>query len=229
MTNTINGLSFKQLEQLWIDSGGNPAWAPTMAAVGEVEGNNNSGYNPKDTNGYPSVGIWQINGIHSGLPLSQVDSQAMAAWANSIISPQNNAKAAVQIFNSQGIGAWAGDPVASFVIAHGGQPLTESEAMKLAGVSNPNAQGTPTPPPGQISYEGGSSTNSINIPSPKGILKEINSIFNPPTGLTNISGDIELLITRAGGVLLGVGLMLVGFYYFGKLDITNAPAVRLSV
>lgn len=64
-------LSQKQIEQLWIDNGGNPAAAPLMAAIALAE---NGGVGRTDAiNDTPatkdySVGLWQVNYFGSLLP-----------------------------------------------------------------------------------------------------------------------------------------------------------------
>lgn len=90
------GLTYQQLQQLWVQNGGNVAYAPLMAAIGLAEsGGNPTSLNPTDNNGkQSSFGIWQIsNGTHN--PPSP-------NWSD----PNVNAQLAVQKFNSQGLGAW---------------------------------------------------------------------------------------------------------------------------
>lgn len=56
------GLSVQQIEELWLNSGGSPQSAPTIAAIAEAE----SGGNPTSLNNDPgtgdySVGLFQVN------------------------------------------------------------------------------------------------------------------------------------------------------------------------
>lgn len=82
--------TYAELEGLWISAGGNRALAPVMAAIAEAEsGGNSDAWNPRDTNGLPSGGLWQIN-------------PAPANWAD----PAANARDAVAKYKSQGLGAW---------------------------------------------------------------------------------------------------------------------------
>jgi len=87
--------SFTQLEQLWIDNGGNAILAPVMAAIALAESSGNpNAQNPYDNNGaQTSWGLWQISdGTHNALP----------NWND----PNVNAQYAVGKLQSQGLGAW---------------------------------------------------------------------------------------------------------------------------
>jgi hypothetical protein len=92
-------LSEAQLAQLWIKAGGNPNYAVVMAKIAKRE----SGGNPTATNlKHPdhSIGLWQINQLaHKGTYGSD----------QALMSPLQNAKAAVAIFRSAKQ-AW-GDPL----------------------------------------------------------------------------------------------------------------------
>lgn len=82
--------TYAELEGLWINAGGAKAVAPIMAAIAEAEsGGNSDAWNPRDTNGLPSGGLWQIN-------------PAPANWAD----PAANARDAVAKYKSQGLAAW---------------------------------------------------------------------------------------------------------------------------
>ena len=82
--------TYAELEGLRISAGGNRALAPVMAAIAEAEsGGNSDAWNPRDTNGLPSGGLWQIN-------------PAPANWAD----PAANARDAVAKYKSQGLAAW---------------------------------------------------------------------------------------------------------------------------
>ena len=110
-------LPFSQIEQAWIQAGGPPQWAATMAAITYFE----SGGNPssvqqqcpasESTNGQDGGpcryqdqgwGLWQI---------TPGDSESQVGTNQALLDPVTNARAAVAKFNSQGIGAWQGDPI----------------------------------------------------------------------------------------------------------------------
>jgi hypothetical protein len=87
--------TYAQLEQLWIQAGGSKILAPLMAAIAEAESSGNSdALNPNDNNGtQTSVGLWQVsNGTHN----------YPAAW----LTPEGNAREAVNKLQTQGITAW---------------------------------------------------------------------------------------------------------------------------
>lgn len=83
-----------QLEALWIGAGGKVSQAPIMAAIAMAE----SGGNPKAKNASGASGLWQI--------MMPVNAGDVPGGAGNVFDPQANAKAAVKILNSQGLGAW---------------------------------------------------------------------------------------------------------------------------
>ncbi|GAC1304758.1 MAG: hypothetical protein NVSMB19_15780 [Vulcanimicrobiaceae bacterium] len=55
--------TFAELERLWINAGGSAIAAPIAAAIAEAESAGvSNNLNPRDSNGKPSRGLWQING-----------------------------------------------------------------------------------------------------------------------------------------------------------------------
>lgn len=82
--------TYGELEQLWIQAGGNPAAAPIAAAIAEAESGGNPNAAPVNTNGSTDRGLWQINSVHG---------------SQSTFDPLGNAMAAVQI--SQNGATWA--------------------------------------------------------------------------------------------------------------------------
>jgi hypothetical protein len=86
--------SFSDLENLWIQAGGSRNLAGLMAAIGLAESAGDPNAVNASTN---STGLWQINPVHIGEPGIN--------WAN-ITDPLTNAKAAVAVYNQQGLSAW---------------------------------------------------------------------------------------------------------------------------
>ena len=87
-----HGYDLTQLENLWIQAGGNPAVAPVMAAIAiQQSGGDPNALNPVDSNGLPSVGLWQENG-----------QQYMAVRGNAL----EQARIAVQMYNTRGFEPW---------------------------------------------------------------------------------------------------------------------------
>lgn len=94
--NASSGAGTTDLAQLWIDAGGSPAVANTMAAIAEAESGGQVGSkSPQNSNGTYDYGLWQINSAHT-----QFDAQKL------LTDPLYNAQAAVSVFKSQGFGAW---------------------------------------------------------------------------------------------------------------------------
>jgi Lysozyme like domain len=75
----------KELQELWIQAGGNPAYALIASAIAEAESSGNSGATDNDANGTTDRGLWQINSVHG---------------AQSTYNPLANARAAVAISNN---------------------------------------------------------------------------------------------------------------------------------
>lgn len=91
-----SGSPTTDLAQLWIDAGGSPALANTMAAIALAESSGQVGATNKNSNGTTDRGLWQINSSHS-----QFNSQQL------LTDPLYNAQAAVAVFKSQGLTAWS--------------------------------------------------------------------------------------------------------------------------
>lgn len=83
--------TFSQLEQLWINNGGDRASAPIMAAIALAESSGNPTATNQNSNGTVDRGLWQINSVHGSLSTFDVNA---------------NAKAAVSIKRQQGLKAW---------------------------------------------------------------------------------------------------------------------------
>lgn len=120
---TSQSYSFEGLENLWTQNGGNPEWAPTMAAVAMAE----SQGNPAAANASGATGVWQI--------LSSAQSAAFNAQhpAASMTDPNANARAAIALLgNGGGISNWTADPVGAAIVANGSKPLTPQQAQQYA-------------------------------------------------------------------------------------------------
>lgn len=92
------GLSYSQLQSLWLSAGGDPDKAVIMAAISMAEsfGNPNAINDGSGThsNEY-SVGLWQVNTyVHRNYSVSQLKDPAI------------NASEAVRIYKLQGLRAW---------------------------------------------------------------------------------------------------------------------------
>lgn len=81
-TNLSGNLSYAQLEQLWVDAGGNPAQKAIAAAIAEAESSGVQNATNQNSNGTIDRGYWQINSSHGTL---------------STFDPLGNARAAVSL------------------------------------------------------------------------------------------------------------------------------------
>jgi hypothetical protein len=207
-------LSFSQIEQLWIQAGGDPAWAPTMAGIALVEsgGLTNNLNNNAQTKDF-SVGLWQINYFGSLGPARAPKYGEPAALAG---DPLAQAKAAVDILGGGGgISAWAGDTVGNF--AQNGKPLsaaTVTSILKGAGISTSGSSaGSQTD--GTIPGSGtdtGLTVGGVNPLDPLGIG---GSTVDAISGLGTLVGDLtsaafwkRIGVFTLGGAVLTVGLVV---------------------
>lgn len=71
-----------QLQDLWVQAGGNPAKAQIASAIAMAESGGKTNATDNDSNGSVDRGLWQINSVHGAL---------------STYSPLANARAAVQL------------------------------------------------------------------------------------------------------------------------------------
>lgn len=100
------GLSYSQLEGLWIQAGGSAASAPIAAAIALAEsGGNPSSHNGNAGTGDNSYGLWQINMIGSMGPARLAE---FGLTSNTqLFDPLTNAKAAVKVSNGgSNFGPW---------------------------------------------------------------------------------------------------------------------------
>ena len=153
MTTAATKLTFAQIEALWLQAGGAPAYAATMAGIAEFESGGGwveavAGSSPgaaakTSTDGYGgSYGLWQINGSHAGItdptPPSQGGATPPAAWVTSMENPLYNAQQAVALLgNGSGMSAWTNDPVGNAALAAGGS-LDLADVLSALGSSRAN-------------------------------------------------------------------------------------------
>jgi hypothetical protein len=83
-----------QLAALWVKAGGDPRVADTMASIAHAQSKGRSNAtNTSNSDGSTDRGLWQINSVHGYVP---------SASYNAL----QNARQAVSVYNSQGLGAW---------------------------------------------------------------------------------------------------------------------------
>lgn len=73
--------TYAQLEELWIQNGGNRAAAPIAAAVAMAESGGDSQASNSNTNGSTDRGLWQINSVHGAQSTFDVTGNVKAAIA----------------------------------------------------------------------------------------------------------------------------------------------------
>jgi hypothetical protein len=88
------------LSQLWIDAGGAPKLANTMAAIAMAESSGNVGATNDNANGTIDLGLWQINSGGTNPAWPQYNPQQLLS------DPLYNAQAAVAVERTQGLQAW---------------------------------------------------------------------------------------------------------------------------
>jgi len=146
-------LTFAQIEALWIQVGGAPAYAATMAGIAEAEsggwvgavaGSSPGAAAKTSTDGYGgSYGLWQINGSHAGItdstPPSQGGATPPAAWVANMENPLYNAQWAVYLLgDGSGMSAWTNDSVGNAALAAGGS-LDLADVLSALGSSRANS------------------------------------------------------------------------------------------
>lgn len=208
-------LSFQQIEQLWVNNGGDPRWAPLMAAIAEAESSGHTGVlNDTPATGDYSVGLWQIN-YYQSLMLPRT--QSYGSPQQLLADPNRQAKAAIALFaNGSGAGNWKGD-AAWRAWQSQGAPLYPTQAELASwGASTSSAAGTaaslgPSTSPAAGSGSLASQYSGISVPllgqivSPqqevtiKGWFLMIAGAFVGTVGLAVVLGSLglESKISRA--------------------------------
>ena len=212
------------LEQLWIEAGGPPNVAQTMAAIALAESGGQVGAKGgPNSDGTYDYGLWQINTVN-------VNSHHWSV-ASLLGNPEYNAKAAVAIYKSAGFGAWStynsgaykqflsqgskasvnyggvggsrqrpgaggqtGPDVTQVLTAYESQYDTPGQGVSPEFVG---LFGTPIPSPGDV---WGAITGAIN--APLDAIKFAVWLFNP----VHILRMVELVI---GFILMGFGVSKV--------------------
>lgn len=227
--------SLAQVEQLWIDNGGDPAWAPFMAGVAFVE----SGLDFQaladrpSTNDY-SVGLWQHNYFDSPPGYRQAQINLYGTPEALRQDPNKQAAVAVRDFGVNGasvVNAYGGDPfvrgwlasgspqkpdsaTVQQILAKAGKPYTGTGATGGAGSSttsssttSPTTQGAVTEAATGCNQAGaGLSFSGIDIPGVTARPGQFSGLGNA-CQLKALSGG--LMIGLGGAMLFGGVVLLV--------------------
>ncbi len=221
-------LTFNQIETLWIANGGDPAWAPTMAAIAwfESEGNVTALNNNPSTQDF-SVGLWQIN-YFGGLNSSRTAEYGSSGTLQN--NPNAQAKAAIALLgNGAGLSNWQGDPAGNVALASFRQKgvlgiptfaqavalVPSSSGSFLTGASEPGTPAVPVDPgaaqaanpfPGPLGAIAGLATGGTSVPSTSsGWLGELGTILGD---FTSAAWWKRVGIFTLGGVLVLGGVIL---------------------
>ena len=233
----MSALSFVQLEALWIAAGGEPSYAPTMAAVAYGE----SGGDPTAVQkGQPTAttgwGLWQI---------TPGTSEPQVGVNDALLDPMTNAKAAVAKFDAAAAAGenpmqpWGGgttDRVGQTSV-NLGRPLTLAEAeafVKNFGYGNQlsGAQDTLKLSAAAskvwanifvqttTNFEGGVTTPGANAlaPAVSDVTGAASDVVSGVTTTAGLIGDLTngSLWIRIGEGALGIFLIIVGGIIFFK-------------
>ena len=197
-------LTFDQIQSLWVQNGGNPAWAPLAAAIAVAEsGGNTQSLNTNASTGDYSVGLWQINYFGNLLPSRTA---AYGSPSSLQASPDAQAKAAVALSgNGANWGPWQGDPAWKAWQAHGAPATPTKAALTGWGVSLGGAGGPSTGPTGAAADASASGTTPGTGCTAKGKIFGVAGIsFSYCQGKALVSG----LLIGVGGVTFLTGTLI---------------------
>lgn len=131
-SNPSTPLSFNQLAQLWVNAGGPSSVANIMAAIALAESSGHGGPSAvdHDADGSTDYGWWQINSVH-GYDSTQLLNNALY-----------NAKAAVAVYKSSGLGAWTTYTSGAYLTyLNGGTGSTDTPGITRPGGATSDTDG----------------------------------------------------------------------------------------
>ncbi len=198
--------SFRQLEELWIKAGGNPALATTMAAIGYAE--SSGGLKPYGDCGLgapgpTSFGIWQIHTpAHPGYNAQEL-----------VNNPLYNAKAAVAVSgnSTKGLGAWTTYKTGAYKSYLGYKSLEKQKGFKES--AGENVEGL---------------TEPFGGPHSEGAAE---AAFNAATSWTKELGEILQFLgsgagwLRVGKVVVGSALLLIAVAELAKVGAGGSGSI----
>lgn len=210
-------LSFKAIEDVWTQNGGDPGWAPLMASIAEAEsGGVTNVLNDNPATGDYSVGLWQINyfnGNYNGRAATYGTPTQLAGDVNA------QARAAKDLWgNGAGASNWPDAAVRAWRAAGAPKYPTQQQIQQYGGPASGSGTSAPaaaTTGPGGSSASGvsGGALHDCNNGS-KGISVGI----GPLSANTGIGSACQLKALGAGLLIgLGAAVMVVGgvLIFFG--------------
>ena len=213
-------MTFDQVQQLWIQNGGDPAWAPLMAGIAMAEsGGNTQALNNTPATGDYSVGLWQINyyaGLRPGRTAEYGSPEALLA------DPNKQAKAAISLFgqNGAGLSNWTNDATWNAWVRAGRPQAPSAALVKSWGV--------------------GGGTSGDSVPAAGGTTLDSSSTSSPadPRMCGAKGGGVDILFGHigtacqikalTGGLLIGLGgaVLVVGVIILSGRSRTVQGAVQ---
>jgi hypothetical protein len=219
-------LSFDQIQSLWIQNGGNAAWAPLAAAIAIAEsGGNTVALNNTPATGDYSVGLWQINYFGNLLTgRTQQFGSPIALQSD----PNAQAKAAIALSgNGANWGPWKGD-AAIKAWQGAGSPATPSKATISGwGVSLGGAGGGASATASNADQTGAPGTvgQGTGCTAKGKIFGVADFSFSYCQGKALVGG----LLVGGGGALALTGLLIVVAWGLGHTSTGRGAASALRV
>jgi hypothetical protein len=235
-TTALGGkLTFAQLEQLWIQAGGDASKAATAAAIALAESSGNpTALNNNPATGDYSVGPWQINYFGS---LLGPRTRSYGSPASLLASPLADARAAVSIsHNGQDFSPWTTYTSGAYGLylnqnASGagtskttplpakGTPLGKLTSAQVKAILDAITNGTLSIAQANTSYPG------IDLTPAKVQAGEGNFPTVAGTALNSVSGLISFLTSwRFAEVIGGVILLIIGLVLLGRQFGVSPPS-----
>lgn len=173
--------SYGQLEQLWVNAGGDQALAPVMAAIAMAEsGGNDTAYNSSG-----ATGLWQI--------LGAVNSSDQSSLTN----PQTNAREAVLKYQTQGLGAWV-----TYTSGAYKQFLQGNVQPTPTGLPSQNQQLTQGSPQNAAPQSATSTNVSSALSSATGLLRDVATALDYVFGMFGRGQGWRMIFTLVAAVAL---------------------------
>lgn len=191
-----------QLEQLWIQNGGNPASAQTAAAVALAESSGDPAATNHNSNGTIDRGLWQINSIHG------------AQSTNDVVA---NVRAAIAISNN---GAnW--QPWTTYV--SGAYQRFLASVPKLNTIGGPGSAGVNlSGVPGVSGVQAAAqAANNLNLPNPLSGIDAIAAL------LTSLDFWKRLGEVIAGLILVAMGLRSLTGGSVDPIEVATSAAAKV--
>jgi hypothetical protein len=205
--------NYGQLEQLWINAGGSKTLAPLMAAIAMAEsGGNSDAENRTDNNGtQTSWGLWQISDGTHNEPVPN------------ILDASVNARAAVQKWKDQGLGAWGTYTSGAYLQFLQGNVPAEANLPPSGSGNSPSGTKTTgdNPSPfGWFSFIGSGILGNLLAPG-SGYVGSFSNPISPiedmAHGVKIMAADFARLMTWVAWLFAPANWLRIGAFVFGLI------------